>query len=215
MNFLSSLMLELNSPKSLHFKWFSLSEESILRYCTVWYCRSAALEAPFFPSAYSVASLSLWKLFVFQQLHRPLSGEHHHPLGADEAPLSLLFAQTAHLSLAVRPALGNAVQQQHTGQHRWGHQLAVHTEDVLHLQCCTALHLDVPCSSAASGLSSNNIIHMLRSVVDAKAEEIRILAAAHLQRSRWSTENIPLSPESEARYQLKKQANLKLPHLKD
>lgn len=215
MNFLSSPMLELNSPKSLHCKWFSLSEESIIRYCT---CRTAGQQQwrhRFFHPPTQVASLSLWKLFVFQQLHRPLSGEHHHPLGADEAPLPLLFAQTAHLSLAVRPTLGNAVQQHHTGQHRWGHQLAVHTADVLHLQCCTALHLDVPCSSAASGLSSNDIIHMLRSVVDAKAEEIRILAAAHLQRSRWSTENIPLSPESEARYRLKKRANLKLPHLKD
>ncbi|XP_068587337.1 protein FAM135B isoform X2 [Cebidichthys violaceus] len=89
------------------------------------------------------------------QLHRPLSGERHHPLRADEAPLPLLFAQTAHFPLAVRPTLGNAVQQQHTGQHR--------------------------------------------SVVNAEAEEIRILAAAHLQRPRRSTENIPLSPESETR----------------
>lgn len=44
---------------------------------------------------------------------------------------------------------------------------------------------------------------LLRSVVNAEAEEIRILAAAHLQRPRRSTENIPLSPESEARYRLK------------
>lgn len=44
---------------------------------------------------------------------------------------------------------------------------------------------------------------LLRSVVNAEAEEIRIPAAAHRQRSRWSTENIPLSPESETRYRLK------------
>lgn len=42
-----------------------------------------------------------------------------------------------------------------------------------------------------------------RSVVNAEAEEIRILAAAHLQRSRRSTENIPLPPESQTRYDIK------------
>lgn len=42
-----------------------------------------------------------------------------------------------------------------------------------------------------------------RSVADAEAEKIRVPAAAHLQRSRRSTENIPLSPESETRYWLK------------
>lgn len=44
---------------------------------------------------------------------------------------------------------------------------------------------------------------LLRFVVNAEAEKIRIFAAAHLQRSRWSTENVPLSPESETRYGLK------------
>lgn len=39
----------------------------------------------------------------------------------------------------------------------------------------------------------------IRPVADAEAEEIRILAAAHLQRSRGSEENVPLSPESETR----------------
>lgn len=64
MNFLSP-MLELNSPKSLHCKWFSLSEESIIRYCTVSYCRSAALEAPFFPSAYSSCKFISLKVVRF------------------------------------------------------------------------------------------------------------------------------------------------------
>lgn len=44
---------------------------------------------------------------------------------------------------------------------------------------------------------------LLRFVVNAEAEKIRIFAAAHLQRSRWSTENVPVSPESETRYVLK------------
>lgn len=75
--------------------------------------------------------------------------------------------------------------------------------------------------SAAYCLLSKNIIHtaqllwcmwspdsvcmcvLLRFVVNAEAEKIRIVAAAHLQRSRWSTENVPLSPESETRYGLK------------
>lgn len=44
---------------------------------------------------------------------------------------------------------------------------------------------------------------LLRSVVNAEAKEVWVLAAAHLQRPRWSTENIPLSPESETRYNMK------------
>lgn len=39
----------------------------------------------------------------------------------------------------------------------------------------------------------------VRPVVDAEAEEIRILAAAYLQGSRGSEKNVPLSPESETR----------------
>lgn len=110
------------------------------------YYRSAALEALFFQPPTQVASLPLWKLFVFgQQLHRPLSGEHHHPLCADEAPLPLLFAQTAHFPLAVRPTLGNAVQQQHIGQHRWGHSAAVGTP-----ARCRCAVFTMPCSAAFS-----------------------------------------------------------------
>lgn len=121
-----SVKLQLNNPNTLHWSLFLLTEEAILGYCTVSYCRSAALEALFFQPPTQVASLSLWNLLVFgQQLHRPLSGEHHHPLGADEASLPLLSAQTAHFPLAVRPTLGNAVQQQHIGQHRWGHRSGV------------------------------------------------------------------------------------------
>lgn len=40
----------------------------------------------------------------------------------------------------------------------------------------------------------------LRSLVNAEAKEIWIFAAAHLQRSPGSTENVPLSPESKTRY---------------
>lgn len=38
-----------------------------------------------------------------------------------------------------------------------------------------------------------------RSVADAEAEEIRIVAAAYLQRSYRSSENLPLSPQPETR----------------
>lgn len=50
---------------------------------------------------------------------------------------------------------------------------------------------------------------LIRPVVDAEAEKIRILAAAHLQRSRGSQENLPLSPESETRYRFFKASLIK------
>lgn len=55
----------------------------------------------------------------------------------------------------------------------------------------------------ACGVLIRCVCVLLRFVVNAEAEKIRIVAAAHLQRSRWSTENVPLSPESETRYGLK------------
>lgn len=51
MNFLFLSMVWLNSPKSLHFKQFLLTQRflsCIARYCTVSYCVSAVLEALFF-----------------------------------------------------------------------------------------------------------------------------------------------------------------------
>lgn len=49
----------------------------------------------------------------------------------------------------------------------------------------------------------SSICVLLRSVVDAEAKEIGILAAAHFQRSCRSTEDFPLPFESETRYRLK------------
>lgn len=205
-------MLQQESPNSFRCNPFLLPEESIK---AIGQCRrSAALEAFFFsqPPTHA-ASSSLWKLFVFgQQLHRPLSGEHHHPLGADEASLPLLFAQTAHFPLVVRATLGNAVQQQHIGQHRWGHgsssarrrtAACVFGASQQHIVFCLRISSILLSYCHACGVLIWCVCVLLRFVVNAEAEKIRIFAAAHLQRSRWSTENVPLSPESETRYGLK------------
>lgn len=163
-------------------------------------CGSAALEGTVFTSTYSsckcvslkvvclrptASSATLWGTSSSAPCWRGLAS-------AAICPNCTLFSRcqahtwercttTAHWSAQVRPPVRCTLQR-----------------------CCTTLNLDVLCTSAAFEVSSNDVIHMLRVVVDAKAEEIRILAAAHLQGSRWSTQNIPLSSESETRYRLKK-----------
>lgn len=63
-------------------------------------------------------------LFPPWQFYRALPGQHYYPLGTDKAAIPLLLGKAAHFPVVVRTPFGNAVQQQHTGQHRW----ALHAE---------------------------------------------------------------------------------------
>lgn len=204
-------MLQQESPNSFRCNPFPLPEESTK---AIGQCRrSAALEAFFFfPAAHScckflslkvvclrptASSATLWGTSSSARCWRGLAS-------AAICPNCTLSSRcqghtwercttTAHWSAQVRPRLVSWKKAERcmfrASQQRIVFCLRISS---ILLSYCDACGVLIRC-----------VCVLLRFVVNAEAEKIRIVAAAHLQRSRWSTENVPLSPESETRYGLK------------